>query len=65
LTRRTGRDSVSINVPFDKPHIPMYLGLVSGIVALGLTPTHATSSTARMRRTTSLLIGMPKAKAIC
>lgn len=38
LTRRTARDSVFINVPFDHPRIPIYLGLISGIVALGLTP---------------------------
>jgi hypothetical protein len=38
LTRRAARDSVFINVPFDKSRIPIYLGLISGIVALGLTP---------------------------
>jgi hypothetical protein len=37
LTRRA-RESVFINVPFDKPRIPIYLGLISGIVALGLKP---------------------------
>jgi len=38
LKRRAARDSVFINVPFDKPRIPIYLGLISGIVALGLKP---------------------------
>jgi hypothetical protein len=58
LTRRSGGDGVFINVPFDKPRVPIYLGLISGIVAIGLTPRcvlEITPTRDRLRRLYQLI----------